>query len=70
MRGIKSGKMRWTQDAVNMAEMRNAYTVSVGKSEGKRPRDKWDNNSITDLNETEDSNVDLHGRIGVSHRIL
>jgi hypothetical protein len=35
-----------------MGDMRNAYTVSVGKSEGKRPRDRWENKSIIDLNET------------------
>jgi hypothetical protein len=50
--------------------MRNAYTVSVGKSEGKRPRDRWENNSIMDLNEIEYGNVDLHGRISISQIIL
>jgi hypothetical protein len=43
---IKSRKMRWTGHVARHGEKRNAYRVSVGKSEGKsplgRPRCKWE----------------------------
>jgi hypothetical protein len=40
-----------------MEEMRNAYTILVGKPEGKRPlrrhRRRWDENIRVDFRETE-----------------
>jgi hypothetical protein len=39
-----------------MAEMTNAYTILVGKPEGKKPlrrlRHRWENNTETGLKET------------------
>jgi hypothetical protein len=40
MRMIKSRRMRWTGHVVRMAEMRNTYTILIGKSEGKRPLER------------------------------
>jgi hypothetical protein len=34
---IKSRRMKWEEHVVCVGEMRNAYEVSVGKPEGKRP---------------------------------
>jgi hypothetical protein len=34
---IKSRKMRWAGHVARMGETRNAYGISVGKPEGKRP---------------------------------
>jgi hypothetical protein len=45
-----------------MGEKRNAYTVLVGKPEGKRPlersRRRWENNIRMDLREMEWSGMD------------
>jgi len=30
-------RMRWTEHVARIGEMRNAYKISVGKLEGKRP---------------------------------
>jgi hypothetical protein len=42
---IKSRRIRWARHVASMGEERNAYTVLVGKLEGKRqlgrPRCKW-----------------------------
>jgi hypothetical protein len=35
---IKSRTMRWAGHVARMGEKRNAYRISVGKTEGKRPR--------------------------------
>jgi hypothetical protein len=37
IRVMKSRRMRWVGRAVRMGEMRNAYKILVGKSEGERP---------------------------------
>jgi len=37
IRAIKSRRMRWTCHVACKGEMRNAYNISVGKPEGKRP---------------------------------
>jgi hypothetical protein len=37
VRAIKSRRMIWAVYIAQMAELRNAYCVSVGKTEGKRP---------------------------------
>jgi hypothetical protein len=37
-RTIKSKRMRWAGHVAHMGQNRNAYRISVGKSEGKRPK--------------------------------
>jgi hypothetical protein len=37
IREIKSRKMRWACHVACMGEMRNAYSILVGKPEGKSP---------------------------------
>jgi hypothetical protein len=37
IRMIKPRRMRWTGHVARMGEKRNAYRISVGKPEGKRP---------------------------------
>jgi hypothetical protein len=37
IRIIKSKRMRWAGTVALMGEKRNAYKISVGKPEGKRP---------------------------------
>jgi hypothetical protein len=37
---IKSRRMRWAGHVVRMRQMRNAYRISVGKPEGKRPLER------------------------------
>jgi hypothetical protein len=34
---FKSRKMRWAEHVARMGEMRNVYSILVGKHEGKRP---------------------------------
>jgi len=36
IRAIKSRTMRWTEHVARMGEMRNAYSILVGKPKGKR----------------------------------
>jgi hypothetical protein len=52
---IKSRKMRWAWYETRMWDRRNAYTILVGKPEGKgpvrRPRRKWEDNIKMDLRE-------------------
>jgi hypothetical protein len=52
---IKSRKIRWTGHVARMGETRNAYSISVGKPEGKRPigrpRRRWVDNTKMDLTE-------------------
>jgi hypothetical protein len=52
---IKSSILRWTGHVARIAETRNAYIISVGKSEGKRPlgkpRHTWEDNIRLDLGE-------------------
>jgi hypothetical protein len=44
-RMIKSRRMRWARHVARMGEKRNAYSILVGKPEGKRPlgrpRRRW-----------------------------
>jgi len=35
IRVIKSGSMKWTMHAAHMRETRNAYTILIGKPEGR-----------------------------------
>jgi hypothetical protein len=55
IRVIKSRRMRWAGHVVRKGERRVAYSVLVGKLEGKRPlrrpRRKWEDNIKMDLQE-------------------
>jgi hypothetical protein len=48
--------MKWEGHIAHRGEMRHAYTVLVGKPEGKRPlrrpRCRWEDNVIMNLRET------------------
>jgi hypothetical protein len=37
IRAIRSRRVRWTEHVAPMGEMRNAYSIFVGKFEAKRP---------------------------------
>jgi hypothetical protein len=56
MRLNKLGRMRWTGHVAHMGEMRNAYKMLTGKSDGKkasgRARHRWNDNIKTSLKET------------------
>jgi hypothetical protein len=53
IRIINSSRMRWVGHVAQMGEKRNAYTLLVGKPEGKRPlgrrRHMWKDNIKKDL---------------------
>jgi hypothetical protein len=55
IRAIKSRKLRWAEHVTRMGEMRNAYSILVGKLVLKRPlrrpRQRWTNNIRVDLRE-------------------
>jgi hypothetical protein len=55
IRVIKSSKMRWAGHVACTREMRNEYTILVGKPEGNRPlgrpRRGWEDNIKLDLTE-------------------
>jgi hypothetical protein len=55
IRVIKSRRMRWAGHVARMGEGRDAYRVLVGRSEGRRPlerpRRRWEDNLIMDLQE-------------------
>jgi hypothetical protein len=59
---IKSRKKMWTGRVALMEEMRNTYTIFVGKPEGKkpfgRPRHRWEHNITIDLKEIRWEGVD------------
>jgi hypothetical protein len=62
---IESRRMRWEGHVACKGEMRNAYSILVGKSEGKRPlgipRRRWEDITRTDLREIRWEGVDwLH----------
>jgi hypothetical protein len=52
---IKSRRVSWAGHVTHMGEMRNAYKILFGKSEGKRrfgrPRLRWEDNIRMDLRE-------------------
>jgi hypothetical protein len=60
-RMIKSRSMRWAVHAARMGEM-NAYTILMGKPEGKRPlgrpKRRWVDNIKMDLREIEVDGMD------------
>jgi hypothetical protein len=66
IRIIKSRRMRWAGHAARMGEKRNAYRLLVGKPGGKRPlgrpRRRWVDNIIMDLEEVGWGDVDWIGR--------
>jgi hypothetical protein len=41
IRMIKSRRMMWAVLAARMGKTRNAYSILVGKAEGKRLRRRW-----------------------------
>jgi hypothetical protein len=55
IRVIKSRRMRWAGYVARMGEKRNAYRILVGRPEGRRPlgrpRRRWEDKIITDLQE-------------------
>jgi hypothetical protein len=55
IRVIKSKRMRWAGHVTRTVDMRNAYSILVGKPEGKRPlgrpRCRWEDNIRMDLGE-------------------
>ncbi|KAJ4432334.1 hypothetical protein ANN_20953 [Periplaneta americana] len=57
IRNIKSRRLRWAGHVACMGEYKNAYSVFVGRPEGKRPlgrpRHRWENNIKMDLKEVE-----------------
>jgi hypothetical protein len=46
IRVIKSRRIRWVRHEARMKEIRNAYKIMVGESEGKRPLGKPRRNNI------------------------
>jgi hypothetical protein len=65
IRIIKSRRMRWTGHVARMGEKRNAYSLLVGKPEGKgplgKPRRRWVDNIRMDLGEVGWGDVDWIG---------
>jgi hypothetical protein len=55
VRVVKSRRMRWAGHVAHMEEGRGVYRVLVGKHEGKRPlgrpRRRWEDNIMMDLQE-------------------
>jgi hypothetical protein len=62
IRVIKARRMRWVGHVAYMGEVRGAYNIFVGKSEGRRPlgrpRHRWEDNIKMDLGEIGFGNVD------------
>jgi hypothetical protein len=54
-RVIKARRMRWAGHVARMGEVRGAYSILVGKPEGRRPlgrpRRRWEDNIKMDLRE-------------------
>jgi hypothetical protein len=55
VRVMKSRRLRWAEHVARMEEGRGVYRVLVGKPEGKRqlgrPRRRWEDNKMMDLQE-------------------
>jgi hypothetical protein len=53
IRVIKSRRMRWAEHVARMGEGRGAYSILVGRREGRRPlgrpRHRWEDNIKMDL---------------------
>jgi hypothetical protein len=54
--------MRWAGALAHTVEVRNAYSILIGKPEGKRllirPRHRWEDNIIIDLGQVRWESVD------------
>jgi hypothetical protein len=59
---IKSRRITWAGHVARIGKMRNAYSILVGKPEGKRPlgkpRRRWEDNIRMGLREIEWEGVD------------
>jgi hypothetical protein len=49
VRVIKQRRMRWAGHVACIGEMRNAYKILVGETEGKRSLRRWEDNISIDL---------------------
>jgi hypothetical protein len=62
VRVIRLRRMRWAGHVAHMGEGRGAYSVFVGKHEGKRPllrpRHRWEDNIKMDLQEVRCGDMD------------
>jgi hypothetical protein len=62
VRVIKARRMRWAGHVARMGEVRGAYNILVGRSEGRRPlgrpRHRWEDNIKMDLGEIGFGDVD------------
>jgi hypothetical protein len=65
IRMIKSRRIRWAGQVARMGERRNAYSILVGKPEGRRPlgrpRRRWVDNIKMDLRKIELDGMDWSG---------
>jgi hypothetical protein len=52
IRMFKSRRVRWAGHVTRVGENRNMYKLLVGKSEGKRPGQRWVDNNKMDLGKT------------------
>jgi hypothetical protein len=62
VRVIKGRRMRWAGHVARMGDVRGAYNILVGRSEGRRqlgrPRRRWEDNKKMDLREIGFGDVD------------
>jgi hypothetical protein len=62
VRVIKARRMRWAGHVARMGEVRGAYSILVGRPEGRRPlgrpRRRWEDNIKNDLREIGFGDVD------------
>jgi hypothetical protein len=62
IRVIKARRMRWARHVARMGEVRGAYNILVGRTEGRRPlgrpRRRWEDNINMDLREIGFGDVD------------
>jgi hypothetical protein len=62
VRVIKARRMRWAGHVARMGEVRGAYSILVGRPEGRRPlgrpRCRWEDNINMDLREIGFGDVD------------
>jgi hypothetical protein len=62
VRVIKAKRMRWAGHVARMGEVRGAYSILVGRPEGRRPlgrpRRRWEDNIKMDLREIGFGDVD------------
>jgi hypothetical protein len=62
VRVIKARRMRWAGHVARMGEVRGAYSIFIGRPEGRRPlgrpRRRWEDNIKMDLGEIGFGDVD------------